>query len=278
MFLINRNFALMKRILFVFVLLFLVNCTQHKSNKKTPVLLYLLANSNPVINDDFLTPKYYDVSSTDPFKTEVDSYLTEVRKVTLQKPITVSYTIPSEGTFSADKGAEYHHALDLHPVNSETNVNIYASHAGTVTMCQTQGPPSGNVYRHFISVATDITNSSGTIVGKMVTIYAHLSLDLDSGMPSSGSQVTKGQLISQHLYSQTKGGPHLHFEVRYYRPTDNVTNNCTLNGTTTGLPEYYGWPASSSLTTKSSGPWSLGYWDPSVGYGFGYPPHQGLFL
>jgi hypothetical protein len=61
------------------------------------------------------------------------------------------------------------------------------------------------------------------------------------------------------------GGPHLHLEIRYYRPSDN------------GDEEYYGivGPAgSTTLTAPSAGSWEFGYWNPSTGYGFANPANH----
>jgi hypothetical protein len=96
-----------------------------------------------------------------------------------------------------------------------------------------------------------------------VTLYAHIDLDLDSAdnLILSGKSVKQGDLISRHLYSGTVGGPHLHFEIRYYRPGDK------------GNEEFYGVPGfgNNTLTDPSAGSWSYGYWNPSVGFGFGNP-------
>ncbi len=71
---------------------------------------------------------------------------------------------------------------------------------------------------------------------------------------------TTGDLISKNLWSGTCGGPHLHFEIRYYRPADN------------GTEEFYGFRES----VPGAGDWPYGKWDPDVGYGFGDPKSHGL--
>lgn len=67
-------------------------------------------------------------------------------------------------------------------------------------------------------------------------------------------------MISKNLWSGTRGGPHLHFEIRYYRPADN------------GTEEFYGFRES----VPGAGDWPYGKWDPDVGYGFGDPKSHGL--
>ena len=75
---------------------------------------------------------------------------------------------------------------------------------------------------------------------------------------------------AKHLYSGTRGGPHLHFEIRYYRSED--TGNETFYGNSIGPG------GSSDLTEPSAGSWSYGYWNPDIGYGFGNPKNHGLFF
>ena len=88
------------------------------------------------------------------------------------------------------------------------------------------------------------------------------------GLPLDGKTVHKGEVISRHLYAGTMGGPHLHFEIRYYRPHDKDDET------------YYGarFPGvkNSDLTEPSTGPWSYGYWNPGIGYGFANPRNHGI--
>ena len=56
--------------------------------------------------------------------------------------------------------------------------------------------------------------SRGKFLGKLVTVYAHIELNEADGLLLEGKLVQKGELLSNHLYSGTMGGPHLHFEVR----------------------------------------------------------------
>lgn len=64
-----------------------------------------------------------------------------------------------------------------------------------------------------------------TVIGQMVTIYGHLDLTLDEAdnIFMDGQTVHQGDIVSKHLYSGTTGGPHLHFETRFYRPADDKT-------------------------------------------------------
>lgn len=83
---------------------------------------------------------------------------------------------------------------------------------------------------------------------KLVSIYAHIDLDLDetAGLNLNGSSVVKGQLVSKNLYSGTTGGPHLHFEIRYYRPNDNPSTDF-----------YGGIGTDSSFISKSTDPGNM---------------------
>jgi len=90
-------------------------------------------------------------------------------------------------------------------------------------------------------------------------------LDAADDLFVDGQYVKQGDLVSKHLYSGTRGGPHLHFEIRYYRPGDE------------GNEEFYkfvGPSGSDQYTMESTGSWSYGYWDPNVGYGFGNPKNH----
>ena len=43
----------------------------------------------------------------------------------------------------------------------------------------------------------------------------------------------------------------------------------------TGVEVFYG-TSGAPLTMPSAGPWTYGFWNPIVGYGFGHPNHHGL--
>lgn len=215
-----------------------------------------------------LTPQYYQTDATS-FRNEVDGFLTAARAVQFRSPFAagVTYTTPSNGTFGAGKGpggtGEHHPAVDLHAAGSATAVNMYAAHDGSVATFTTS-----TKYRHHIALTKEIKNGSGTVIGKLVTIYAHVDLDLDvaGGLSVNGSTVAQGDLISKNLYSGTAGGPHLHFEVRYYRSGN------------AGTEEFYGSYVAADRTAKSAGPWSYGYWNPGIGYGFGRTSRHSLPL
>ena len=123
-------------------------------------------------------------------------------------------------------------------------------------------------YRHYLAITKTVEDDSHQAIGKIVTIYGHIDLDLDEGggLTMNGQTVARGDLVSRHLYSGTVGGPHLHFEIRYYRAGE------------VGTEGYYGIAVNPAYTEPSAGPWTYGYWDPDVGYGFADPHNQGLFL
>lgn len=220
--------------------------------------------------DDILTPNYYQ-SWNDEFRDEIDNFIFYARKERLLHPlndIKDEIEIPVSGRFGAGKGPggnqEHHPAVDLHPVNTTSEIKIYASHDGYLT-----AHTDLQKYRNHIAIVKDIFDNDRNFIGKLVTIYAHLDLDkdLDDLIDLNNQYVNKGDLISQNLYSETVGGPHLHFEIRYYRSSDS------------GLEEFYGVKLPSNkfnLTLPSAGKWTYGYWNEDIGYGYADPGNHGL--
>lgn len=219
---------------------------------------------------DMLTPEYYDAKRSDPFREEVDTFIDCCQEEKLHHPLEnpdgdiPDYTVPRMGGFGAGKGptrTEQHHpAVDLHVGSRGTDVEIFAAHGGTVSTVR-----DAQKYRHYISVTKIITDDNGNELGKLVTLYGHVDLDLDEadGLFMDGQTVEAGDLISTHLYSGTVGGPHLHFEIRYYRPSDE------------GSEEFYGFRQSAP---SSSDDFPYGKWDPDHGYGYGHPENHHLKL
>jgi len=230
---------------------------------KTTTFLFLLAPA--LLCADMLTPSYYSGE----LKKETDSFLAACHQVKMHHPLknnkgeTPDFAVPFFGTFGAGKGptkTEQHHpATDLKVGKYETNVELFAAHDGVISTVR-----DAQKYRHYISITKVITNKTGKVLGKLVTLYGHVDLDLDEkdGLKLDGEKIKKGELISKHLWSDTRGGPHLHFEIRYYRPSDN------------GTEEFY----SFQQTQPGAGPWPNGKWNPNCGYGFGEPESHGLKL
>ena len=226
----------------------------------------LLGSGNPD-TIDMLTPEYYSSPAGSAFQTQLDEFVDAATLVSFQHPLDdgtgmiPAHSIPLVGEWGAGKGPggnqEHHPAVDLHVGNNQTLVNIYADHDGVVTTGK-----SSPKYRHYLTISKEIKDGGGATIGWLVTLYGHLDLDLDEagGLNLNGQTVAKGDLVSRHLYSGTAGGPHLHYEIRYYRPADS------------GSEEYYGWSGGSpNFTSPSVSPWIYGYWDPTIGYGFGNP-------
>ncbi len=233
-------------------------------------------NQQDVYGLEMLTPRYYRVGAGDPFRQEVYRFVARVSEMALRHPLKrddghiPDYSVPTIGELGAGKGpggtAEHHTGIDLHVGGGETDVEIHAAHDGIVTVMR-----DAPKYRHYVAVSKDVVDDGGQPLGKLVTLYAHVDLDLDAadGLLVDGLHVVAGDLISRHLYAGTVGGPHLHFEIRYYRPGD------------AGDETYYsglgpGWNA--ALTDPSADPWAYGYWNPDVGYGFGNPLLHGVGL
>jgi murein DD-endopeptidase MepM/ murein hydrolase activator NlpD len=212
--------------------------------------------------EDMLTPEYYNTPNGGTFRLEVNKFVHFARQQPFQHPFEDSLgQIPTHtigrsfGDGLGPGGTGSHHPAFDYYVGSSTQVNMYAAHDGIVNISRDVAR-----YRHYLSITTDIKDSLNNIIGKMVTFYAHIDLDLDSidNINLDGQYVNKGDLVSKHLYSGTMGGPHLHFEIRYYRPTD------------TGIEDFYGGNVGGN-TAQSTGSWSYGFWNPNFGYGFAQP-------
>ncbi len=225
---------------------------------------------------DMLTPMYYLAGTDSAFGVEVDRFILACQAKPFHHPLASmsgqipDFTVPAMGVFGAQKGpdmaAQHHAAVDMHVGCRATLVNVYAAHDGVAVTYRDAAK-----YRHYLSITKEILDVNGLAIGRLVTIYAHIDLDLDEagGLTLDGQAVQAGDLISQHLYSGTAGGPHLHFEIRYYRPTD------------IGDEEFYGFAGPRSdpaLTEPSVEPWPYGVWNPDIGYGFGDARNHGMTL
>jgi murein DD-endopeptidase MepM/ murein hydrolase activator NlpD len=216
---------------------------------------------------DMLTPAYYNADADDPFRHEMNRAIYYFQREPLHHPLQDgTNSLPQftvQAVFGSTKGwppNQYHPAVDMRMGTGETAVELFAAHGGIVATYR-----DALKYRHYLSISKTIMDDNGQPVGMLVTLYAHIDLDLDEddGLFMDGQTVAEGDLVSRHLYSDTVGGPHLHFEMRYYRPGD------------TGEENFYG-IIGANLTEPSAGPWIYGKWDPTIGYGFGDPKNHGL--
>ena len=224
---------------------------------------------------DMLTPAYYQVPEGAAFREEVNRFVYFARGLPFQHPLadsfgaTPSFFVSDLGRFGAPKGpnqdAQHHPAIDIYVAGRTTDVGLYAAHAGTVRTLR-----DADKYRHLIAITKEIVDEAGQLLGHVVTLYGHVDLDQDEadGLFLDGRTVERGDLVSRHLYAGTMGGPHLHLEIRYYRADDTGTE--TFYGGRTGPG------GSGELTDPSSGIWTYGYWNSSVGYGFADPRNHGI--
>ncbi len=213
--------------------------------------------------EDMLTPQYYHALEGDTFRLEVNKFVHYSRLIPFQHPL--SDSLGNVASYSLGRGfgeglgpggtSSHHPAFDYYLGNSSTFVNMYAVCDGVVNIDRTVSR-----YRHYLSITAEVKDSTGSELGKVVVFYGHIDLDLDEadGIDLDGQFVKKGDLVSKHLYSGTMGGPHLHFEIRYYRKADS------------GLEDFYG-GQTEDKTIPSAGPWSYGYWNNNSGYGFAHP-------
>lgn len=231
------------------------------------ILGLLLISSFSLGIENMLTPEYYLSEENSTFKEEVDKFISTVLALDFNHPLrNPEGEIPNYSTgrvFGAEIGPEnalqHHPAIDLYFINQNASVNMYALHDGVVNT-YTDAPK----YREYLSITKEIVDINGTCLGRLVTIYAHLDLELDSldNISLEGKYIIRGDLVSKNLYSGTVGGPHLHFEIRFYRADDD------------GDEEFYGYNnGSNGLTEPSAGNWLHGYWHPDIGYGFGNPEY-----
>jgi len=233
------------------------------------------ADPAPGQKPDMLTPAYCASGPSNAFKAAVDRFVSSARKEIFHHPLqaksdqTPSYRVHDWGSFGAGKPpwrkVQHHAAADIKVNGGETEVALFAAHDGRVTTFRDEPK-----YRHYLAITKEVMDEDGENLGKLVTLYGHIDLDLNEadGLSLDGKQIRKGELVSRHLYAETKGGPHLHFEVRYYRPGD------------LGHESFYGLvPPNSAhheLSEASAGPWTLGHWNPDIGYGYGDPHNYGI--
>ena len=252
-------------ILILAALSFLCSCQKDDSSNSINEAVY--EQNEDGTNQDFLTPIYYNVNETG-LRNEINKFVHFVRLEDYQNPFQKpDGTIES---YSKNRGfgdgiglrgtSQHHPAIDLHPTNS-TEISIYAAHEGIVNTYR-----DSSKYRHYLTITKEIKDSENNTIGKLVTVYAHVDLDLDESgaLQLNGMFINQGEIVSKNLYSETMGGPHLHFEIRFYRNSE------------IGNEEVYNWKNSDIYTNQSSGVWSYGYWNPEIGYGFGNPINQGI--
>lgn len=241
-------------------ILLLSGCAKDDTANPTEQTIYQ-TNENGTYQD-FLTPNYYNTDETD-LRNQINELVHFARLENYQHPFkNASGAIASYSTnrgfgdgIGMDGTSQHHPAIDLHPSNP-TDITIYAVHDGLVNTYR-----DSPKYRHYLTITKDLKDSENKPIGKLVSLYAHIDLDLDESesLQLDGLPVNIGDLISGNLYSETMGGAHLHFELRFYRNSE------------IGNEDFYNWQNSGDYTTLSSGIWSFGYWDSQVGYGFGNP-------
>jgi len=247
----------MKTVLFLCGLIILVSQSYAQS----------YPNNEDYQYQDLLTPEYYDTpNGGSSFRDEVNKYVFFARQMPFQHPFTDAsgntptiFVTREFGDIIGQPGnTEYHNARDMKVVASnDTTVALFASIDGVVNIYR-----DAIKYRDYLTITQNVEDSLGSFLGKIVVLYGHLDLNLDSldNRNLDGQYINQGDTISNHLYSGTAGSPHLHFEIRYYRNEDN------------GTESYYGKPNGfPNFTDPSSGPWSHGEWDPNFGYGFADP-------
>jgi len=213
--------------------------------------------------EDMLTPEYYNTPNGGLFRNEVNKFVHFARLIPFQYPLEQTTTYSLARGFGDGIGfnntSQHHNAFDMHIGNNDSNVVMLASIDGIITTYR-----NAPKYRDYLTITNNVKDSLGVIIGEIVVLYGHIDLNLDSldNRLLNGLNINKGDTVSKHLYSGTAGGAHLHFEIRYYRVSDN------------GIDDFYNWQNNSPTTILSSGSWSYGYWNPNLGYGFAHPDNH----
>ncbi|AMC10317.1 hypothetical protein Lupro_03185 [Lutibacter profundi] len=252
--------------LILIILIFLSSCKKEDTTDLVEQISYEI-NENGIYQD-FLTPDYYDTNKND-LRNEINKFIHFSRLNEYQHPFQNSngdiITYSTNRAFGTGIGlggtSQHHPAIDLHPTNP-LDVTLYAVHEGIVNTYR-----NSPKYRHYLTITKEIKDSDNNNIGKLVTLYAHIDLDLDESqlIQLNGLYVNKGDLVSENLYSGTMGGAHLHFEIRFYRNSE------------IGNEEFYSWKSNGVYTVQSTGTlWFYGYWNSSIGYGFGNPINFGI--
>ena len=191
---------------FIVFLIILTSCSKNDDTTNSIDDTWYESNENGEFQD-LLTPNYYNTDN-ESLRNEINKYVYFARRIDYNHPfqnpegqIKTAYTIGKYFGFVTN-GVQYHPALDIHPNNS-TDVTLYAAHDGTVHTYR-----DNPKYRHHLSITKDIYDDENNLLGKLVSIYAHIDLDEDesNNLFMDGTQVNKGDVVSENLYSGTVGG------------------------------------------------------------------------
>ena len=248
-----------KKLWVIFILLVTIFTLASCENENTNEIYYGYESEF----DDMINPAHY---TDDGYTDEIVEFLYYAHQMDFYDPISTEDHVISTnfGSFGSLKGRapnyEYHPAIDLKVDNNETIVNIYAVFDGLVKVYTDQAK-----YRDMLTLETEVRNDNGDLLGSILIIYAHIDVadDLLDNMNPDKQDVQKGDTLSMNLYEGTVGGPHLHFEIRYYLNTDDISG---------GYFEYYGSKMNFDLPSES--PWEYGYWSSTNGIGFGNPKNH----
>jgi hypothetical protein len=151
---------------------------------------------------DMLSPAYYKPAEDNPFRAEVDAFITASRKVVFHHPFENAdrekpdYQIPDWGKFGAGKppwkSVQYHPAWDFKVGGGETEVQVYAAHDGQVTTFR-----DAPKYRHYLAITKPVTDEQGKVPGEIGDrVCSHRTQR--SGRAASGRETcSKGRAVVQ---------------------------------------------------------------------------------
>ena len=170
-----------KRSIILYISTIFINVLVSGCSKET-VFENIEDEDNVVNSLDMLTPAYYKSTTDTSFIVEVNHFISLVQQEPFHHPLKdLSGVMPDyevHRKFGDGLGpggtAQYHPAADLHVGNRDTDVNLYAAHDGYVTSFK-----DAEKYRHYVAITKDIVDNNEQLIGKLVTLYAHVDLDLD---------------------------------------------------------------------------------------------------
>lgn len=209
---------------------------------------------------DSMNPKYW---SGDDFAKEADKMIKSAQKIKFYYPVSKDYSITSR--FAAPRGEGIHTGVDIGvPENKE----VYAAHDGYVKMAGWENPNNQSQgYGKRVYLMRHVYDDYGINVGKLTTLYAHLNridVSVNDWLPHPLMGNPNDAKIGLSGNTGHSTGPHLHFEIRYYRPGDGGTEPFYSRNSKSG------WIEGTREDNK-------GYWNSDIGYGFGDPRNHGLF-
>jgi len=171
----------MNQLTYIFIITLLSLFSSCKEDEATDFIQQSIYETNEEgTYQDFLTPNYYNTNEIG-LREDINKFVHYVRLEDFQNPFQNSsgeispYSLKRKfgDEIGLDGTSQHHPAIDLHPTNP-TDITIYAAHEGIVNTYR-----DSPKYRHYLTITKEIIDSDNHPIGKSVSIYAHIDLDLD---------------------------------------------------------------------------------------------------